>query len=44
MPDAIYEGLVRNASYCANQLCSLFYVDTSDSSAMESLKAHGTMD
>jgi hypothetical protein len=37
MPDAIYEGLARNASYCANQLCSLFYVDISDSSATESL-------
>ena len=39
MPDAIYEGLARNASYYANQLCSLFYVDISLSSAMASLGA-----
>jgi hypothetical protein len=39
MPDAIYEGLARNASYYANQLCSLFYVDISHSSAMASLGA-----
>jgi hypothetical protein len=34
MPDAIYEGLVRNASYRGNELCSLFHVDTSDPSAL----------
>jgi hypothetical protein len=37
IPDAIYEGLARNASCYANQLCSLFYVDISHSSAMASL-------
>jgi hypothetical protein len=34
MPDAIYEGLARNASYRGNELCSLFHVDTSDPSAL----------
>jgi len=37
VPDAIYEGLVRNASCRANELCSLFHVDLSHSSAMASL-------
>jgi hypothetical protein len=39
MPDAIYEGLARNASYCANKLCSMFYIDTSDSKALASVRA-----
>jgi hypothetical protein len=34
MPDAIYEGLARNASYRGNELCSIFHVDTSDPSAL----------
>jgi hypothetical protein len=38
VPDVVYEGLARNASHRANELCSLFYVDLSDSSAMASLK------
>jgi hypothetical protein len=33
MPDAIYEGLARNATYRGNELCSLFSVDTSDPGA-----------
>jgi hypothetical protein len=38
IPDVVYEGLARNASHRANELCSLFYVDLSHSSAMASLK------
>jgi hypothetical protein len=34
MPDAIYEGLARNASSRGNELCSLFHVDTSDPGAL----------
>ena len=39
MPDAIFEGLARNASCCENELCSLFYIDTSDSSALAFVSA-----
>ena len=39
IPDAIFEGLVRNASFCGNELCSLFYLDTSNSSALAFISA-----
>jgi hypothetical protein len=39
MPDAIFEGLVRNASSCGNELWSLFYLDTSNSSALAFVSA-----
>jgi hypothetical protein len=39
IPDLVYEGLVRNASFREDQLCSLYYIDTMGSQALGSLKA-----
>jgi hypothetical protein len=39
LPEAIYEGLIRNASYHANQLRSLFCIDITDSGAVASARA-----
>ncbi len=39
IPDMVYEGLVRNASFREDQLCSLYYIDTMGSRALGSLKA-----
>lgn len=39
IPEAAYEGLVRNASFREDQLCSLFYLDAMGPSALGSVKA-----
>jgi hypothetical protein len=39
IPDLVYEGLVRNASFREDQLCSLYYIDTMGARALGSLKA-----
>jgi hypothetical protein len=39
IPAPIYEGLVRNASFREEQLCSLFYLDTMGSRALGSVEA-----
>jgi hypothetical protein len=39
IPTAAYEGLVRNASFREDQLCSLFYLDVMDSRALGSVRA-----
>jgi hypothetical protein len=39
IPASVYEGLVRNASFREEQLCSLFYLDTMDSRALGSIDA-----
>ncbi len=39
MPEPIFEGLVRNASSCGSELCSLFYLDTSNSGALAFVSA-----
>ena len=39
IPAPVYEGLVRNASFREDQLCSLYYLDTSDPQAPSSVKA-----
>jgi hypothetical protein len=39
IPASAYEGLVRNASFREDQLCSLFYLDTMDSRALGSVDA-----
>jgi hypothetical protein len=38
IPASVYEGLVRNASYREDQLCSLFYMDTMGSGALGSIE------
>ena len=38
IPAAVYEGLVRNASFREEQLCSLFYVDAMGSDALCSIE------
>jgi hypothetical protein len=39
IPASVYEGLVRNASFREDQLCSLSYLDTMGSRALGSVKA-----
>jgi hypothetical protein len=39
IPAMVYEGLVRNASFREDQLCSLYYMDTMGSRALGSVKA-----
>ncbi len=39
IPASVYEGLIRNASFREEQLCSLFYLDTMDSCALSSVEA-----
>jgi hypothetical protein len=39
VPASVYEGLVRNASFREDQLCSLFYIDTMGPRALESIEA-----
>jgi hypothetical protein len=39
IPAPAYEGLVRNASFRVDQLCSLFYLDTMGSRALGSVEA-----
>lgn len=39
IPALVYEGLVRNASFREDQLCSLYYMDTMGSRALGSVKA-----
>jgi hypothetical protein len=39
VPAAAYEGLVRNASFREEQLCSLFYLDVMDARALGSVRA-----
>jgi hypothetical protein len=39
VPAAAFEGLVRNASFREDQLCSLFYLDVMDSRALGSVRA-----
>jgi hypothetical protein len=39
IPAAAYEGLVRNASFREDQLCSLFYLDTMGPRALGSVEA-----
>lgn len=39
IPAPVYEGLVRNASFRQDQLCSLYYMDTMGSRARGSVKA-----
>jgi hypothetical protein len=39
IPAAAFEGLVRNASFREDQLCSLFYLDVMDSRALGSVRA-----
>jgi hypothetical protein len=39
IPVSVYEGLIRNASFREEQLCSLFYLDTMDSCASSSVEA-----
>jgi integral membrane sensor domain MASE1 len=39
IPASVYEGLVRNASFREDQLCSLFYLDAMDSTALVSVEA-----
>jgi predicted nucleic acid-binding Zn ribbon protein len=39
IPAPVYEGLVRNASFREEQLCSLFYLDTMGSGALGSVEA-----
>jgi hypothetical protein len=39
IPAAAYEGLVRNASFREEQLCSLFYLDAMGPHALASIKA-----
>jgi hypothetical protein len=39
IPAAAYEGLVRNASFREEQLCSLFYLDAMGPDALASIKA-----
>jgi hypothetical protein len=39
IPASVYEGLVRNASFREEQLCSLYYLDTMDSRALGSIDA-----
>jgi hypothetical protein len=39
IPAPVYEGLVRNASFREEQLCSLFYLDTMRSGALASVNA-----
>jgi hypothetical protein len=38
IPAAVYEGLVRNASFREEQLCSLFYLDAMGSDALGSIQ------
>lgn len=39
IPALVYEGLVRNASFREDQLCSLYYLDTMSCRALGSIKA-----
>ena len=39
IPALVYEGLVRNASFREDQLCSLYYLDTMSYRALGSIKA-----
>jgi hypothetical protein len=39
IPDAVYEGLIRNASFREEQLSSIYYVDTMASRALGSIEA-----
>jgi hypothetical protein len=39
IPAPVYEGLVRNASFREEQVCSLFYLDTMGSRALGSVEA-----
>jgi hypothetical protein len=39
IPASVYAGLVRNASFREEQLCSLFYLDTMDSHALDAVEA-----
>jgi hypothetical protein len=39
VPESVYEGIVRNASFREDQLCSLFYMDTLSSRALGSIEA-----
>jgi hypothetical protein len=39
IPALVYEGLVRNASFREDQLCSSYYLDTMGSRALGSIKA-----
>lgn len=39
IPAPVYEGLVRNASFREEELCSLFYLDTMGSRALGSVEA-----
>jgi hypothetical protein len=38
IPGTVYAGLVRNASFREEQLCNLFYLNTMDSVALESVE------
>ena len=38
IPTAAFEGLVRNASFREDQLCSLFYLDAMGSHALNSIQ------
>jgi hypothetical protein len=39
IPAPVYEGLVRNATFREEQLCSLYYLDTMSAGALGSVKA-----
>jgi hypothetical protein len=39
IPALVYEGLIRNASFREEQLCSLFYLDKIDACALSSVEA-----
>ena len=39
IPALVYEGLIRNASFREEQLCSLFYLDKMDACALSSVEA-----